>query len=240
MSVTLESVSTVSSSAADLHPYRAVSRSAVLSLVLGVVSLLSYIFASLLVLPAVGLILGIMAYRTVRRYPDEYTGGRMALAGAALCGLVLVGATATHAYVYATEVPDGYIRVGFWDLQPDLDHPELPIPPKAIELAGKPIFIKGYMHPGVASMGKVNHFIIVPDMGTCCFGGQPKPTDMIEVKVPPGGERFAYSRTRIKLTGTFGVSQPRKSLGLDNVWYHLDATSPDQPAPLTANSQPHE
>jgi hypothetical protein len=240
MSAALQSPSVSASAPADLHPYRAVSRSAVLSLVLGAVSLLSYVFASLLVLPAVGLVLGVLAYRTIRRYPDEYTGGRLAIAGAALCGLVLVSGTLAHAYVYATEVPEGYVRVGFWELQPDLDHPDMPVPPKAIELSGQPIFIKGYMHPGVASMGKVNHFILVPDMGTCCFGGQPKATDMIEVQVPPGGERFAYSRTRIKLTGMFGVSPPRKSLGLDNVWYHLEATPPNQPAPLAASKQSTE
>ena len=77
--------------------------------------------------------------------------------------------------------------------------------------------------PGVASMGKVNHFILVPDMGTCCFGGQPKPTDMIEVFVPDGKDRVAYSPRRIKLAGTFYLADvPTKSLGLNNVWYHME------------------
>jgi hypothetical protein len=79
------------------------------------------------------------------------------------------------------------------------------------------------MHPGVASMGKVNHFILVPDMGTCCFGGQPKPTDMIEVFIPEGKERVAYSPRRIKLAGTFLLAdRPIQSLGLNNVWYHME------------------
>ena len=50
-----------------------------------------------------------------------------------------------------------------------------------IELDGKQIFVKGYVHPGVSSVSKLKKFVLVPDMGTCCFGGDPAPTDMIEV-----------------------------------------------------------
>ena len=126
-------------------------------------------------------------------------------------------------YTYATEVPEGYVRVGFWELQPDPDQPELPVGPKALAVAGQKIFIKGYMHPGVASRGKVNHFILVPDMGTCCFGGQPKMTDMIEV-VSPASEGIAYSTRRVKLAGTFALHlPPTQTLGLDGVVFHLQA-----------------
>lgn len=171
-----------------------------------------------------GFVLGIAGRRTVRRYPSEYTGARLALTGLVGGLLLLVAGSAAAAFTYNTEVPAGYARVGFWELQPDPDEPMLPISPKAFELSGKPIFIKGYMHPGVASMGKVNHFILVPDMGTCCFGGQPKPTDMIEVYVPDGKPRVAYAPRRIKLTGTFLLDDhPTQSLGLKGVWYHMEA-----------------
>jgi hypothetical protein len=61
-------------------------------------------------------------------------------------------------------------------------------------------------------------------MGTCCFGGQPKPTDMIEVYIPDGKTRVAYSPRRLKLAGTFMLTnQPTQSLGLSGVWYHLQA-----------------
>jgi hypothetical protein len=60
-------------------------------------------------------------------------------------------------------------------------------------------------------------------MGTCCFGGQPKPTDMIEVFVPEGKQRVAYSPRRIKLAGTFMLAdRPIQSLGLNGVWYHME------------------
>ena len=158
----------------------------------------------------------------MRRYPTEYTGGRLAIGGLFAGVLLFITGASVSAITYVTEVPDGYARITFSDLQPDPDHPDLPISPKAIELTGKKIFIKGYMHPGVASLGKVKHFILVNDFGTCCFGGQPKPTHMIEIYVPPDAQGVAYSTGRMKITGTFVLAtQPTESLGLNGVWYHL-------------------
>jgi hypothetical protein len=210
---------------AEQVPYRAVSRAAIVSVVLGGVSLLALIFPSLLVLPLVGLVLGLVGLSTIRRYPTEYTGSRLAVLGTALGAALFVGGTARHTYVYLTEVPEGYLRTGFWELQPDPDYPEYgPISKTAADLSGKKIFIKGYMHPGVASLGKVDHFILVPDYGTCCFGGDPPSSHMIEVKVPDAGNRIPYSRRLIKLAGEFAVSPPaNQSLKMKNpVWYHLE------------------
>ncbi len=224
----------------ELAPYRAVNRSAVVSVILAVLSmpLVAMAVASspfrygdavqvgliggALAIPAV--LLGFSGWRTVLRYPDEYTGGGLGRFGCiAGVGLMLSGFGAAS-YTYATEVPEGYMRVGFWELQPDPDRPELPIGPKALELMGQPIFIKGYMHPGVASNGKVEYFILVPDMGTCCFGGQPKPTDMIAVHVPDADQRPSYSTRKISLAGNFALAdRPINALGLQGVWYHLQA-----------------
>jgi hypothetical protein len=222
----------------NLAPYRALCRSAVISVVLAVISLplvtmavISALFAygdavqvgmlgGAIALPAV--LLGWTGWLTVRRYPDEYTGDGLAQFGlAAGLGLAICGFAAST-FTYVTEVPDGYKRIGFWELQPDPEHPELPVSPKAFELTGKPVFIKGYMHPGVAGTGKVDHFILVPDMGTCCFGGQPKATDMIAVYVPNGKDRPSYSTRSIKLAGTFMLANEQTDgLGLRGVWYHL-------------------
>lgn len=223
----------------ELAPYRAVCRTAVISSVLAAIALPVVVIALVsmrfpvgdsvplgvlgAIVGGIAAVLGAIGVSTVRSYPTEYTGGRLAKFGL-ITGLVTAIAGGSSAgFTYSHEVPDGYSRIGFWELAPDPDTPELPIAPKAIELTGKPIFIKGYMHPGVASMGKVDHFILVPDMGTCCFGGQPKPTDMIEVFIPEGKERVAYSPRRLKLTGTFLLAdRPIQSLGLNNVWYHME------------------
>jgi hypothetical protein len=238
---TVRTFSALPADARDIAPYRAISRSAIMAAIMAAVSLPLVVLAVVsmrfqvgdavplgilgAVFAAAAVVLGVSALRTIRRYPNEYTGSRLARAGL-IGGLLLsVGGVASATITYTTEVPEGYSRVGFGDLQPDPDHPEyFPISPKAVDISGEPIFIKGYMHPGVASMGKVNHFILVPDMGTCCFGGQPKPTDMIEVYIPEGKARVAYSSRRLKLAGTFAVAnQPVQSLGLSGVWYHLQA-----------------
>lgn len=239
MSLAIE-MTPVPADAADLAPYRAISRAAILSAIMAALSLPLVALALVsmqfevgdavpvgimgAIFAAAALVLGFSGWRTVRRYPNEYTGLRLAKTGL-IGGLVLcLAGTAAAAITYTTEVPEGYSRVGFWELQPDPDEPELPISPKALEISGKPIFIKGYMHPGVSSMGKVDHFILVPDMGTCCFGGQPKPTDMIEIYIPDGKSRVAYSPRRLKLAGTFLLAdRPTQSLGLNGVWYHLKA-----------------
>ena len=80
------------------------------------------------------------------------------------------------------------------------------------------------MHPGVATNGKVDHFILVPDMGTCCFGGQPKATDMIEVKLRPEASRVKYSTRTVKLAGKFVLAEQSSEFGkLHSVVYHLEA-----------------
>jgi hypothetical protein len=207
----------------EVHPYRTISRAAILSVVLACLSVLALISPVLVVLPILGLVLGLSAFSSIRRFPLEYTGLGLALTGVVICGAIAATSTAYHTYVYYTEVPEGYTRISFGDLQPDPSRPE-PIPDEAINLSGKQVFIKGYMHPGVASSGKVNHFILVPDMGTCCFGGQPKATDMIEVYIPNDAYRVAYAPRRMKLMGTFAVStRPTESLGLTDVWYHMRA-----------------
>ncbi len=224
----------------ELAAYRAISRSAILGAVLAGVGLvpLALAFASwkfdygdaiptgtlAAFIGGAAAILGCIGWLAIRRYPLEYTGSKLALVALFVGTIQLVGGTAMAAHTYATEVPEGYVRTGFWELQPDPDYPELPVSKKSIELSGKKVFIKGYMYPGVASTGKVDHFIMIPDLGTCCFGGDPKSTDMIEVRVPNVANRLAYSRRRIKLAGTFGVSQyATQAMKMKNpVWYHLE------------------
>ncbi len=180
------------------------SKAAVGSLSLLLVGLTGLMFPALLSLPAFGLLLGIVAWRNLRRYPDELTGRIPAALGLVGCLVLLVGGSAWHTYTYMTEVPRG--------VQPDFvcrpatarrigRRPgELPM-----ELDGKRIFVKGYVHPGVSDMGQIKKFILVPDMGTCCFGGQPKMTDMIEVTIVDGpGVR--YTQRKRRLGGTLHVS----------------------------------
>ena len=69
--------------------YRAVSLSAVTTLILAIVSLPALVFAKLLVLPAIGLALGLYSVVKVGRRRDEFVGLNLARAGVVLCAVVL-------------------------------------------------------------------------------------------------------------------------------------------------------
>ena len=181
------------SPAEELAPYRAISRSAVISAVLAAISLplvvlavvsmrfqvgdavpLGFVGAFLAVLAFILGVIGARAdpplsHRIHGRPAGQNRHDRRRVAGHRRQCFGVPSPIAPKCPTATTASASG-------SCSPIRSSPSLPIAPKAIELTGKPIFIKGYMHPGVASMGKVNHFILVPDMGTCCFGGQPKPT----------------------------------------------------------------
>ena len=126
-----------------------------------------------------------------------------------------------HAYIYLTEVPEGYQRISFFDLQPEAGT-AFPIPQSAVALNGARVFIKGYVYPGDQRQG-LKQFVLVPDMGTCCFGGQPKLTDMVEVTLKDPN-RIDFSYRKRKLGGILHVDQRLKPVsGLQGVYYQLEA-----------------
>ena len=185
--------------------YRSISKAAVASIAFLVLGLSGLVFYTMLTLAAAGIVFAVLALRNVRQYPDEVSGHSVAILGLLGCTSLLIGGSAMHTYTYLTEVPDGYARISFEDLQGTEDPKtgEM-MPPKQFD--GQQVFVKGYVHPGVSSAGDVKKFILVPDMGTCCFGGQPKMTDMIEVTIvdAPG---IRYSQRKRKLGGVLHVSE---------------------------------
>jgi hypothetical protein len=203
--------------------YRPISRAAIVSVLLVVLSLGSLIFGILLVVPFIATVLGLWAWRSISRRPAEYAGKMWAILGTVLNGLILVGAGSMHWFALATEVPPGYEPINFDLLQPDPRNPHELVPPTALALNGRRVFIKGYIHPSVAGLGPVQQFVLVPDMGTCCFGGQPKLTDMIEVTMPPN-HPVRYTRRRLQLAGTLKVDTQLKPVdGLTGVFYQMEA-----------------
>jgi hypothetical protein len=80
----------------ELGAYRSISTLAVLSFILGLLSLLSFAPSMFFVFtfPPVAIILGLLAVRQIRAAPEVYTGIRLAKLGVALglvCGVVSVG-----------------------------------------------------------------------------------------------------------------------------------------------------
>jgi hypothetical protein len=84
----------------------------------------------------------------------------------------------------------------------EMEKGEFP-PAAARALDGQKVFLKGYMFPG-SKNHEVREFTLCRDSGECCFGGQPKPWDMVRVimKDPPRAENTTWQR---KVAGVLRV-----------------------------------
>jgi len=181
--------------------YRSVHTFAVLGLLLGLLSaavlfMARVSFDSTLLLapiPIAGIIVSVIALRGINAMPDLYTGKPLAQAGAVLSAVFLVVGVGSAGYVYATEVPDGYVRTSFIQMKPteaDTVNGD-DIPPEVAEFikSGEPVFIKGYIRPDSIKFQKnLNNFLLVRDNQQCCFGDLSKVMyfDQIQVKLGTG------------------------------------------------------
>lgn len=204
----------------DETQYRALSSLAVASIIFGVLSVLALLDWIFGIIPVLGMLLGVWALLRIRANPRDLTGGPLAWCGVALSLLLLVSGWARLTYVYLTEVPEGYQRISYAELQPET--PNQLFPPSALKLDGQKVFIKGYVYPGAQQTG-IRQFVLVRDNGTCCFGGpEPKLTDMIQVTLQDP-LRLNHSTRLHKLAGTLRVQPMDDQSGFDRVIYHLDA-----------------
>jgi hypothetical protein len=202
--------------------YRPISPTALLSVVAGSLALLSAALvydlgsATYLFVSAIGLVTGFRGLSAVRRY--EMAGRAAARCGLGLSSLALLAGVGINSYQAATEVPEGCLRISYEPLQP---RPGESIPASAKELVGKKVFIKGYIYPS-SQMTGLREFVLCRDNGTCCFGGQPKLTDMIQVKLKEP-LTVDYSSGLRSVAGKFRIDPDAAPGGLGTVLYHLEA-----------------
>jgi NAD(P)-dependent dehydrogenase (short-subunit alcohol dehydrogenase family) len=123
-------------------------------------------------------VLGALAYRTISRRPDEFTGRPLAIGAVVLAAVSLVAALVTLTRAYAAELPAGYERLTYGMLQPLDGDPPGTVPDTARSADGRNVLLKGYMYPGKQQSG-ITQFLLVRDQGDCCFGGNPKITDRV-------------------------------------------------------------
>jgi hypothetical protein len=205
-----------------VEQYRVLSSLAVASFVVGLLSSLILFDWLLGIIPMIGIVCGAWALLRIRSRPDELTGEGIALIGTLLSTLFLTGGWSLAAYEYITELPsDKYQRVSYAQLQPPEDDPNQVPPSSAKELDGKLVFVKGYVYPTGQRAG-LTHFVLCRDNGTCCFGGKPKLTDMIEVQLQTP-LKLDYSPREHKLGGIFRVHTTQSAEGLGSVLYQLEA-----------------
>ena len=223
----------------DVSEYRSFSSWAVGSLVLALVgvALLLLLGSDGFVLYApiqvVGFMIGLLGLYKIRRNNFELTGEKVAKAGVALSAVCFVVGGSWAAFVYMTEVPEGYERISFYTLDSEGATAGSPISEDAAKYHGKSVFIKGYVHPGVNGLGNISRFVLVGDLSACCFGGQPKPWDMVEVDLKPGHE-LTYDMKLHRLWGTISIDvTPHLAVGstkeatgdrqMQGGYYHLEA-----------------
>jgi len=220
MSIELE---TPRSGSEHYEQYRALSTSAVASFIVGLLACTAILDWSLVTIPLIGVSLSIFALVKIKRHSDELTGRGLARAGLVLSLVFGVVGPSWLAYEFATEVPRGYARVSYAELQPDPAQVGQQVPPGAMDLEGKKIFIKGFIYPGREKDG-IRQFLLVRDQGDCCFGGNPKLTDRIQVTLEDP-LRLKFESRLHKVGGTFHVAPANTAVSgaKGGVFYHLEA-----------------
>jgi len=215
---------------AELEPrdqqasYQALSTAAVVSVVFGVLSILTVLHWVWSIMPLVGIVAALWAWLRIARYPTELTGLKRAKTGLGLSlGLWVVGSSGYYLFV-RSDVPTGYKLITFDQLQPDPDKPGQLISPQAVEWQekGTRIFIRGYMYPGRQVTG-IKEFVLVPTLGHCAFCmTKLKSTEMIRVELT-GDLATRYKATMIGVGGLLEVDPAAAATPYGGYPYHLKA-----------------
>ena len=202
--------------------YKALSSAAVSAFATGLLSCLALLDWWLALIPLVSIVLAIYALCLIRRRAGELTGAGFAKIAIVLAVLFLVTGWCRLGYIYATEVPEGYTRIGYAALQPEREISQQTTPQTAIALDGKKVFIKGYVYPGGSQRTGIRCFLLVRDKGDCCFGGDPKLTERIQVNLN-SLEGMAYTTGICKIAGVFRIDLQQAAIdGPGGILYHLD------------------
>jgi hypothetical protein len=205
--------------------YRALHTGAIFALVLGIFSVVMLLLAPIspsawipvTAIPAVGMSVSLWSFGKIRREADQYTGLPLAIAGFVLSFGFLVTGVGYGSYVYFTEVPDGYQRISFETLRPteQQERGGVLVPPEVRELAGKRIFIKGYIRPGSAPVRTgIDRFLLVRDNNQCCFGdlSKVKYFDQVAVQIT-SSHRVEDTLRILRMGGILEVNEQNLALG---------------------------
>ena len=176
-------------------------------------------------IPLFGLIVSLVAWRSIAQASDMYTGEPMAKIGAFLSALFITIGLGYGGYVYVTEVPEGYVRTSFLEMKPDeaeIVNREL-VPPEVVDYVKNQdkIFIKGYIRPDSVRFKKnLSDFLLVRDNRTCCFGDMSKVKyyDQIKVRLATG-LTTDYSTGIFRVGGTLKIGPGDRELGTPLTFY---------------------
>ena len=100
------------------------------------------------------------------------------------------------------------IRLTFADISSwDLDPNDIRVPESIAALHGRTVDLVGYMIP-YGDQDAVKEFMIVRDLGACCFGQAPMPHHVVECRFEEG-KTTAYAPGPVRVRGTFRIEEHR-------------------------------
>jgi hypothetical protein len=208
--------------------YRSLNVTAILSVVFGVLSILTVFGWVFWTIPILSIALAVRALKHIRYASEEYTGEGFARAGIALAIVMWLSGVYIQHYIQTHTIPSGYIAITFDYLQPNLDQVGELIPPAAYDLEpsdnnpDKRIFVSGYIYPGRRSIN-IKEFILVPSIGHCNYCQQQlKSTEMMNVKLT-GDLTVDYSYRPIKVGGKMRIDRDQLLNPLGGLPYQLEA-----------------
>ena len=199
--------------------YRSLTAESVGSLILGLLSVLTFFSILFVIFPVMGIVLGVTAIRKILRATEELGGLGIASAGVGLCVFMAIAGTMYQWYMTQHEVPIGYVVLQFENLI--ADHRTGRIPDHILRLTphrdeqgnehyGTPIFIEGYIFPPRHTT-KLKNFTLVPAIERGPFGPVlPDSSQMIDVTIE-GDRRVSYRSTPVKVGGILSVNIDRVS-----------------------------
>lgn len=166
--------------------YRSIGVLSITSLILGILSVLTFLWWPLALIPIAGIGFGVFAVKKILHAPDEVGGFELATLGIAVSSVFLIAGLAWQGWAYYHTVPSGYVKIDFSELAPD---------PKTKKISDKimhlvedeqRIFIEGYMYQTRRLTG-LDYFNLVRTVEHCKFCSRAdNPFDMIDVKMSSG------------------------------------------------------
>ena len=195
---------TNSTTAPPAVPYRALCPTAVVSVIVGALSILTMFSWYLAVIPLLGIGLGWQALKRIRQAPGELIGLGVARFGIVLSVALWMVGYGWLIFARTSEVPYGYQRISYETLQPNPQIPTERIPQSALDMQDKRIYVKGFMQSRRRQTG-IKEFILIPVAGECPYCiPDPKSTEMIRV-VFQGDLEAIYTTHQVGVGGRFQV-----------------------------------
>ena len=214
---------------ADENPdYRSLAAESVGSLILGVLSILTFMSVIFLIFPIMGIVLGVMAIRKILGASEELSGLGISSAGVALSVILAVSGIAYQMYAFSFETPPGYDKIDFSSLaadpttgripeiillygyKRDAGNNRVPVLPRYTEdgtlIPPPPVFIEGFMY-STRQMTEIDTFVLVPALEQSKFGSITRsPTEMVEVELL-GGVTATYRTSSVRVGGYLFVNE---------------------------------